>query len=84
MSATQSTPRNIREVMRDEMVMRTKIVAILNDGAMTIPSVAEALGSPTTEVVYWMMAMRRYGLIEEVGRPDEDGFFLYELKTEES
>jgi hypothetical protein len=30
-----------------------------------------------------MMAMRRYGMIEEVGRPDIDGYFQYEFKEQE-
>ena len=82
MSSERCAPRNVREVMRDEILMRDRIVAVLRDGAMTIPSVAAALDYPTPEVVLWMMAMRRYGLIEEVGRADEDGYFQYELKAE--
>ena len=30
-----------------------------------------------------MMAMRRYGMIEETGRPDVDGYFKYEFKEQE-
>jgi hypothetical protein len=30
-------------------------------------------------VTVWLFGMRRYGLIEEIGRPDVDGYFQYEL-----
>lgn len=73
----------MREVMRDEMIMRDRIVAVIQEAPKTIPEIAEAIGAPTYETVCWMMAMRRYGLVEEVGRPDVEGYFKYEFKEEE-
>ena len=75
--------RDMREVMRDEMIMRDRIVAILQEGSKTVPEVSEALGAPEHETVYWMMAMRRYGMVEEIGRPDIDGYFKYEFREQE-
>ena len=75
--------RDMREVMRDEMIMRDRIVAILKDESKTVPEVSEVLGTPEYETVYWMMAMRRYGMVEEVGRPDIDGYFKYEFREPE-
>ncbi len=71
-----------REAMRDEMVMRDKIAAVLGAGPKTVPEVAEALAQPADRVVLWMMAMRRYGLLAETGRPDENGYFAYALTAE--
>ena len=34
-------PRNPAEIMRDEMVMRPRIAAVLADGPKTIPAIAE-------------------------------------------
>ncbi len=78
-----TTKRDLREVMRDEMIMRGRIVAILKEESKTVPEVSEVLGTPEYETVYWMMAMRRYGLVEEVGRPDIDGYFKYEFRAQE-
>jgi len=75
--------RNKREIMRDEMIMTDKIMAILNKENKTIMEIADELGFPGHEVVCWMMGMRRYGSIEEVGRPDIDGYFKYMIKVEE-
>jgi predicted Rossmann fold nucleotide-binding protein DprA/Smf involved in DNA uptake len=74
--------RDMREVMRDEMIMRDRIVAILQDGKKSVPEIAEALGAPVHETVCWVMAMRRYGMVEEIGRPDIDGYFSYEFKEQ--
>ena len=75
--------RDMREVMRDEMIMRDRILAILKEESKTVPEVSEVLGTPEYETVYWMMAMRRYGMVEEVGRPDIDGYFKYEFREQE-
>ncbi len=71
--------RDIREIIRDEMVMRSKILKILKDGPKTVPEVAEALGEPTEKVMFWMMGMRKYGYIEETQDITDEGFYRYEL-----
>lgn len=75
------SPRLRSEMLRDEMVMRDRIAALLHDGPMTIPALAVALGHPSPEVVCWVMAMRRYGMVEEEGKADADGYFVYALTT---
>ncbi len=75
--------RGIAEIMRDEMVMRDKILAILREEPKTIPEIAESLGCPSSEVVYWIMAMWRYGQVEEdAAKPDANGYFRYKGKSE--
>ena len=70
--------REVREIVRDEPVMRARIIEILRDGPRTVPEIAAAIGSPTHEVVFWVMGMRRYGWVAEVRGSDEDGYFRYE------
>jgi predicted transcriptional regulator len=70
------------DIAQDEMVMRDRIADILEQGPKTIPEIAESLDYSTREVTVWLFGMRRYGLIEEVGRPDVDGYFQYELSRE--
>ena len=45
----------------------------------TILEITEEMGYPSYEVTIWLFAMRRYSEIEEVGGPDIDGYFKYEL-----
>jgi len=70
------TSRDPREVIREEPLMHRPIIEALVNGPLTVPEIAEALGRPTEEVVYWVMGMRRYGHVVEAGDSD-DGFFRY-------
>jgi predicted transcriptional regulator len=67
-------------MLRDEMVMRDRITALLRHGPLTIPEIADAMAQPSPEVVCWVMSMRRYGMVSEHGKADADGYFAYALK----
>jgi len=75
--------RDLREVVREENVMRAQILAILHDGPLTVPEIASALGCPTHEVVFWVMGMRRYGHLREVKGATDEGYFRYEAIAKE-
>lgn len=83
MSGIKRQPRDLAEIMRDEMVMRDRILDLLDASPRTVPELAGALGYPPEEVMYWVMAMRRYGHIVETGKPDGDGYFKY-VRVKES
>ena len=76
---TTPAPRPLAEVLRDEMVARDRIARVLRDEARTIPEIAAALGAPTWEVTHWVMAMRRYGAVEELPKPKVDDYHRYKL-----
>jgi hypothetical protein len=71
--------REMLDIAQDEMVMRDRIAGVLAGRPMTIPEIAQTLGYSTREVTVWLFGMRRYGLVEEIGRADVDGYFQYEL-----
>ena len=73
-----ATNRDPREIMREEAVMRPRILASLAAGPRTVPEIASAIGAPTHEVVFWVMGMRRYGWLAEIKGSEGDGFFRYE------
>jgi hypothetical protein len=79
MSSAGKIRRDIGEIVHDEMIMKDRIAEILKDGPQTIPEIAETMGYPSHEVTIWLFAMRRYGEIEVVGKPDVDGYFKYKL-----
>jgi predicted Rossmann fold nucleotide-binding protein DprA/Smf involved in DNA uptake len=72
--------REVREVVREEMVMHGPILEALQEGPRTIPEIAEALGCPSHEVVVWVMGMRRYGWLREIKGSDGDGYFRYQAE----
>ena len=71
--------RNLGEVLRDELVERDRIAAVLGTGPKTLPELAEALGAPVPEVTKWVMAMRRYGRVRDLPKARADDYFRYEL-----
>ncbi len=79
MSVNGKVQRDVYEIVHDEMIMKDHIAKVLVDGPHTIPEIAEALGYPSHEVVIWLFAMRRYGQVEVVGKPDVEGYFKYAL-----
>jgi len=71
--------RDPSEVMRDEMLMKEKIASLLHEGPRTIPEIADALHCPAREVTLWVMALRRYGALEEIPKPKADDYYRYKL-----
>ncbi|WP_372592790.1 hypothetical protein [Actinotalea sp.] len=81
MSVTTHPLRSPREVIREEMAMHPVITAALAQGPLTVPALAERIGHPAEEVVYWVMGMRRYGHLVELPDEDDEGYFPYALTT---
>lgn len=80
MSNTQTKRlRDMLDIAQDEMIMRDRIAVILEQGPKTIPEISQTLDYPSREVTVWLFGMRRYGMVEEIGHADVDGYFQYEL-----
>jgi hypothetical protein len=75
--------RDVREVIRDEHVMRPKILKVLEAGPQTVPEIAAAIGSPTHEVVFWVMGLRKYGYVAEIKEVTDEGYFQYQAVPRE-
>ena len=75
--------RDIREVMRDEMFMRDKILATLKESPKSVPEIAKALDHPVHEVMLWVMAARKYGYLQEGKEASDDGYYEYSVVERE-
>jgi len=75
--------RDVREIVRDEHVMRARILEVLESGPHTVPQIAAAVGKPTYEVTFWVMGLRKYGWIAEIKEVDDDGYFPYQAVPRE-
>ncbi|MFZ5633792.1 MAG: MarR family transcriptional regulator [Bacillota bacterium] len=75
--------RDLREVIREEMLMRDKIVDVLKNGPRTVPEIAQVLGYPSYEVMYWVMGMRKYGYVSETGEVTDEGYHKYQAVVRE-
>jgi hypothetical protein len=75
--------RDIREVVRDEQVMRRRILAALADGPLTVPEMAVVLERPTHEVMFWVMGLRKYGWLAEIREVTDEGYYRYQVVERE-
>ncbi len=69
--------RPTREIIREEPLMHAPILAALTEGPLTIPEIAERIGHPADEALFWVMGMRRYGKVVELPEADDEGYYQY-------
>ena len=74
--------RNLAEALRDEMFLKDKVMASLREQPRTIPELARGLGYPSSEVLRWVMALRRYGKIVDVPKARADDYYQYKATEE--
>ena len=79
----QQKIKEIREIMAEEMIMRDKIIKVMQKGPLTILEIAEAINKPTDQVIFWIMGMRKYGFITETEQITEDDYYKYKLIEKE-
>ena len=79
-----TTLRNPREIIREEPLMHSPILSALKAGPLTVPEIAEQIGHPSDEVLFWVMGMRRYGHVVEVEAPTDEGYFRYASVRQEA
>ena len=70
--------RDVREIIREEPLMRGRILEALGAGPRTVPEIANAIGSPESEVMFWVMGMRKYGWLAELPGTTDDGYFRFQ------
>ena len=69
--------RDIREIIRDEPLMRSTLLGLLRDGGRTVPELAAAVGCPESEVMIWLMSMRKYGYVTEERPAAGEDYYRY-------
>ncbi len=70
--------RDTREIIREEPLMRNRILQVLQDGPQTVPEIAAAIGYPAYDVMFWVMGMRKYGRIVPAKDITDDGYYRYQ------
>ena len=73
-------PKELLERTRKHTKTRKQMTQALRDGPKTIPEIAAATGVPGHEVVWQVMAMKKYGKVVE--GEERDGYYQYALKNE--
>jgi predicted transcriptional regulator len=60
--------------------MKRAIRQALEEGPMTIPELADKLGIDSADATYYVMSLRKYGIIAAGDQDDMDEYYYYQLK----
>ena len=79
--------RNERREYINRAAARVKVVSqrmnqireALRAGPRTIPHLAESIGLPTAETLWYVMAMKKYGQVAEGSKDRKASYYPYEL-----
>ncbi len=74
--------KSVKDNLKQFNRMKRSILEALKEGAMTIPELSEKLDAGTAETTYYVMTLRKYGLITAGEQDDMDEYFYYHLKEQ--
>jgi predicted transcriptional regulator len=68
-------------LLREQKRTQQQICALLREKPRTVPEIAQAIGLPTEKVLWFLAAMKKYGLVIEAGMCGD--FPLYQNAEEQ-
>jgi len=74
----------LTDLVKQQTRMKRVVLDAFRTEPKTVPEVANALNLPTHEAMHWVMALRKYGLLEETREVTDDGFYKYKLVQKKS
>jgi biotin operon repressor len=76
----RQVPAAVKENLKHFNRMKRAIRQALEGGPLTIPELADKLEIDRAEVTYYIMSLRKYGLVTAGEQDDIDEYFNYQLK----
>jgi predicted transcriptional regulator len=65
--AHAATVERTQALFREQKAMQQAICRAIGDASRTVPEIAAAIGKPTHEVLWFLAALKKYGIVEEAG-----------------
>jgi predicted Rossmann fold nucleotide-binding protein DprA/Smf involved in DNA uptake len=76
----KDTVEKAQAYLKDQQAFRKKLREAMKGGPKTIPEIAQASQLPSDQVLWHVMAMKKYDLVREVGMSAE--YYQYQLTKE--
>ncbi len=76
----RETAERVQARLKEQKVIRRKIAEALGDQAKTVPEIAAASDLPAKQVLWHLIALKKYNLVIETGQSGE--YYLYQLVKE--
>jgi predicted transcriptional regulator len=61
------TVERTQALLKEQKRVQKEICQVIRENAKTVPEIAEAVGMPTNEVLWYVASFKKYGLIVENG-----------------
>jgi predicted Rossmann fold nucleotide-binding protein DprA/Smf involved in DNA uptake len=74
------TVAQVQTLLKEQKDIRRQIVQAMGDTPKTVPEIAEASGLPAEQVLWHIIAMKKYDLVIETGQSDD--YYLYQQVKE--
>ena len=79
----RAVPKEVTEQLKYFTKIKKSILSALKTENKTIPQLTQELNIPGDEVMYQLMSLLKYGLVETGEIDDMDEYFQYKLKNNE-
>lgn len=73
-------PEAVKENLKNFNRVKKSILDALKDEDMTIERLAEKIGMPRHETLYYLMTLIKYGMVQTGSVDDMDEYYSYKLK----
>ena len=77
----QPVAEQVKEQLKHFTKTKKQFLNALKEGDKTVPELAKELNLPADEVMYYLMSLLKYGLIETGEIDDMDEYFYYKIKN---
>jgi predicted transcriptional regulator len=78
--AHAETVEKTQALLREQKQFQQQICQVIRDEPKTVPEVAAATGKPAHEVLWYMAALKKYGIVVEAGMCGD--YVLYQRAKE--
>ncbi|MCD6333527.1 MAG: winged helix-turn-helix transcriptional regulator [Bacteroidales bacterium] len=75
-------PKKVTEQLKQFNRTKKSILNALKEGDKTVPQLAETLNLSTHEMMFQLMSLLKYGLVETGEMDDMDEYFYYKIKSD--
>jgi predicted transcriptional regulator len=76
----RATVEQVQALLKEQKDIRRQICQVMRDAPKTVPEIAEASGLPAEQVLWHIIAMKKYDLVIEAGLCGE--YYLYQRAEE--
>lgn len=71
-----------QELLKVQQSARKTLERALTGGPHSVPQLAQAVNMPAHEVLWYVAAMKKYGIVAEAGVDESGDYYLYRLTKE--